>query len=239
MDSMVRDYRRLRSEGVELNAELVEALKPDEVMEAARALGMLDGKQIALETQDEIGVLMDFAIHNVYRDGINAVDRMLRENPPAEGSDRMRLLHSLQASHHSILIIESVIPGIGVRACDGPKQTPLLLIDLGFGDTARAGMAVATRIHSPGEGWWMTTGAALPLSPAALDRIIEDLEVHERSHPEGLPDHERTRLVVRACLSAGASQKVRYQTPMRSSKVGRNEPCPCGSGRKYKKCCGG
>lgn len=26
--------------------------------------------------------------------------------------------------------------------------------------------------------------------------------------------------------------------PTRSSKVGRNEPCPCGSGKKYKKCCG-
>jgi SWIM/SEC-C metal-binding protein len=22
------------------------------------------------------------------------------------------------------------------------------------------------------------------------------------------------------------------------NKVGRNEPCPCGSGKKYKKCCG-
>ena len=22
-------------------------------------------------------------------------------------------------------------------------------------------------------------------------------------------------------------------------KIGRNEPCPCGSGYKYKKCCGG
>ncbi|WP_420808763.1 SEC-C metal-binding domain-containing protein [Bacillus salacetis] len=22
------------------------------------------------------------------------------------------------------------------------------------------------------------------------------------------------------------------------AKVGRNEPCPCGSGKKYKKCCG-
>jgi uncharacterized protein len=21
-------------------------------------------------------------------------------------------------------------------------------------------------------------------------------------------------------------------------KVGRNDPCPCGSGKKYKKCCG-
>ena len=24
----------------------------------------------------------------------------------------------------------------------------------------------------------------------------------------------------------------------RSGKVGRNDPCPCGSGKKYKKCCG-
>ena len=23
-----------------------------------------------------------------------------------------------------------------------------------------------------------------------------------------------------------------------SAKIGRNDPCPCGSGRKYKKCCG-
>lgn len=23
-----------------------------------------------------------------------------------------------------------------------------------------------------------------------------------------------------------------------TTKVGRNEPCPCGSGKKYKKCCG-
>jgi len=27
--------------------------------------------------------------------------------------------------------------------------------------------------------------------------------------------------------------------PVKSAKVGRNEPCPCGSGRKYKKCCYG
>ncbi len=24
-----------------------------------------------------------------------------------------------------------------------------------------------------------------------------------------------------------------------AAKVGRNDPCPCGSGKKYKKCCGG
>lgn len=26
--------------------------------------------------------------------------------------------------------------------------------------------------------------------------------------------------------------------PFRAAKVGRNDPCPCGSGRKYKRCCG-
>ncbi|MBT5753301.1 MAG: hypothetical protein HOI33_11435 [Rhodospirillaceae bacterium] len=26
--------------------------------------------------------------------------------------------------------------------------------------------------------------------------------------------------------------------PVTSEKIGRNEPCPCGSGKKYKKCCG-
>ncbi len=28
------------------------------------------------------------------------------------------------------------------------------------------------------------------------------------------------------------------QQPLSASKVGRNDPCPCGSGSKYKKCCG-
>ncbi len=28
------------------------------------------------------------------------------------------------------------------------------------------------------------------------------------------------------------------KTKIAEKKVGRNEPCPCGSGEKYKKCCG-
>lgn len=28
------------------------------------------------------------------------------------------------------------------------------------------------------------------------------------------------------------------KTVVKENKIGRNEPCPCGSGKKYKKCCG-
>ena len=31
---------------------------------------------------------------------------------------------------------------------------------------------------------------------------------------------------------------ARNTTPIRVTKTGRNDPCPCGSGKKYKKCCG-
>jgi SEC-C motif-containing protein len=32
--------------------------------------------------------------------------------------------------------------------------------------------------------------------------------------------------------------KMVGRMPIKSDKVGRNDPCPCGSGSKYKKCCG-
>jgi preprotein translocase subunit SecA len=34
------------------------------------------------------------------------------------------------------------------------------------------------------------------------------------------------------------SNKVKKRSPKRVNKIGRNEPCPCGSGKKYKQCCG-
>ena len=42
---------------------------------------------------------------------------------------------------------------------------------------------------------------------------------------------------VHAGATAQAPRREPYKKPS-SEKVGRNDPCPCGSGKKYKKCCG-
>ena len=34
------------------------------------------------------------------------------------------------------------------------------------------------------------------------------------------------------------SKETAKKTPKRVNKIGRNDPCPCGSGKKYKNCCG-
>lgn len=46
---------------------------------------------------------------------------------------------------------------------------------------------------------------------------------------------EKRRRQIRAAVRS--HQRVR--PAVRSTKVGRNDPCPCGSGRKFKQCCGG
>jgi preprotein translocase subunit SecA len=42
----------------------------------------------------------------------------------------------------------------------------------------------------------------------------------------------------RAAAQAPQGEQVVKQIKLDQPKVGRNEPCPCGSGKKYKKCCG-
>ena len=35
-----------------------------------------------------------------------------------------------------------------------------------------------------------------------------------------------------------AKKYKKSKTVVKGKKIGRNEPCPCGSGKKYKHCCG-
>lgn len=38
--------------------------------------------------------------------------------------------------------------------------------------------------------------------------------------------------------SASVERLATPNTPVRNVRIGRNDPCPCGSGQKYKRCCG-
>ena len=48
---------------------------------------------------------------------------------------------------------------------------------------------------------------------------------------------KRERVAKTTSESVGGDGTVKKQ-PRKVKKIGRNEPCPCGSGKKYKNCCG-
>jgi preprotein translocase subunit SecA len=52
--------------------------------------------------------------------------------------------------------------------------------------------------------------------------------------PEALPDKKKKRMQFSHGDEGGTPVTVKRE----GKKIGRNAPCPCGSGKKYKKCCG-
>jgi tetratricopeptide (TPR) repeat protein len=77
-------------------------------------------------------------------------------------------------------------------------------------------------------------GDAYDVEPVA-DRLIDLL----RAQPGRQADVTAVKRRVKAAVRRVGSGLVRLEPVRREApKVGRNDPCPCGSGRKYKRCCG-
>ena len=72
------------------------------------------------------------------------------------------------------------------------------------------------------------------LDPGAQARNVWN--VSSTSHDE-VSQFAMTQRQQAAAQAPQGEQKVK-QIKLEQPKVGRNEPCPCGSGKKYKKCCG-
>jgi len=67
-------------------------------------------------------------------------------------------------------------------------------------------------------------------APRAVATSMDDLE-------EAFQRRKRRELEQARMAGAGDRQPVQ-QVVRSGAKIGRNDPCPCGSGKKYKKCCG-
>ncbi len=76
-----------------------------------------------------------------------------------------------------------------------------------------------------------------------IERIKEDV-IGQLFHVQVTREEEVEELDQQArqetefVLSRGQGEGAKQKPVVAGQKIGRNEPCPCGSGKKYKKCCG-
>jgi len=80
-------------------------------------------------------------------------------------------------------------------------------------------------------------------SPGLVTEAINDMEwwaaFHpEDSHPEVMPEPPEARVPLPPPPPPPPESYTVPKPFVREPKIGRNDPCPCGSGKKYKKCCG-
>lgn len=78
-----------------------------------------------------------------------------------------------------------------------------------------------------------------------FERIVKDVEKNTRmwenkgfTPNELAPEKEETADNTGSNFKFVQRQNVKIQPIVKERKIGRNDPCPCGSGKKYKKCCG-
>jgi hypothetical protein len=72
-----------------------------------------------------------------------------------------------------------------------------------------------------------------------ITNAVGEMECWACFHPEDSRPHRPP--AVEVPVLPPSSTPAGYETPkplVREPKIGRNDPCPCGSGKKYKKCCG-
>lgn len=74
-----------------------------------------------------------------------------------------------------------------------------------------------------------------------FNEMINNIQIDTVKHLYNLQPSEnleRERVAKVTSSSHGNKEKPVQKTVVKGKKVGRNDPCPCGSGKKYKKCCG-
>lgn len=69
-----------------------------------------------------------------------------------------------------------------------------------------------------------------------LEKLFYNMLVAEAEYLYTLPQWENILSEEKIAEIVKAYKKSK--TVVKGEKIGRNDPCPCGSGKKYKKCCG-
>ncbi|MDR3644268.1 MAG: preprotein translocase subunit SecA [Clostridia bacterium] len=62
-------------------------------------------------------------------------------------------------------------------------------------------------------------------------RLMLTIQIRREEEP-------KREQVAKPLVASHGDDSEEKKQPIRKKKVGRNDPCPCGSGKKYKKCCG-
>ena len=85
------------------------------------------------------------------------------------------------------------------------------------------------------EGFEMFQDMILRIKEETL-KILFRIQLAESDMVEAIQKPKAQNLV----FSGGGDSTPAKKKPVKreTQKVGRNAPCPCGSGKKYKKCCG-
>jgi uncharacterized protein len=173
------------------------------------------------------------------------LDRVWGENEPTFDSlDQTQTVIAAVMDHYNAIIAALDAGFKQIEAKQPADYRPLFLT------------ASDTPNHEVVRTWVRGFGKAMALAPERWSSLAEDERLQQLLTPfigfmdvrdpkfepadniDELLDEAATAIPRVAIILRKIAQFRTERTTRRHNKIGRNDPCPCGSGLKYKRCCG-
>ncbi len=156
-------------------------------------------------------------------------------------------LNELDADGLTNTIYEAVTEEYENRMSDIPeevrnefeKAVSLRVIDTHWMDHINEMSVLREGIHLRGYGQENPLRAYTAEGYEKFDDLLDTIDTDITRfllHAEIRQNTERKQVIKGTAVED--NNKIKKQSPKRVQKIGRNEPCVCGSGKKYKNCCG-
>ena len=249
-------YDQLRSASRDINERIVRVLTGDETQSAGERLGLVQEGTLIFSDESDMSVLMDHAIH--FRgEGPSAAERFFAvQHKQLDGAERDWAEATTRARFRLLQLGSRLGPG-QTETRDLLTGESFLLADRGVADTGAPGQAMAGYIlEFP--GFVVASGGSISMPEVVPDLLLGMLS--KLSYPvgtaamEALSPRRQDALAVSVTGALLAAKRATEgpdgapvemgsrQRPSVMSRLqrrpSRNAPCPCGSGRRYKACCG-
>lgn len=244
-------YQQLRTTQRKLYDILQAWLPCNAIEECGKKLGFYTKGKLIFPAEDEVGVLIDYCMHDYRPDGQNVIERYVAQTPIQPDSDESIVLNAMLEARYLILVIDEVVKGIGVQAHDLLRGDSGFIVDIALSETAVKNAILASRIISPGNiEFSMVTCGILPADGAIIKKLAKEIPGRFGERPMDLsrifPEKavEFSTFVIRVFVAGNVSFLISDEDiskqggTIAKSKTGGNDSCFCGCGKKYKKYCG-
>jgi hypothetical protein len=204
-------YRHLRRISNEQHQAVLDSIAPDALLDWAKRLDLTRGRTVLLESEHEMTLAEDLAIHLARLGRSRPLDRYTRAARVAPGSDQAIVLEAMRRARFSLWRVERRHEIVGLILRDLLRGGQVWLVDETMEQTARPGLEMAARLLEP-EGCAMTARIVVPVTPDLMEQVFARTPVLRRIQGGALAQDPHFAIgVYRAAVATGAMDAVRFK----------------------------
>jgi hypothetical protein len=201
-DEILARYRHLRAIGSQHLNKAVALLSSNAILQQAKRLGLMFGRTIVLEDENEIGLVYDLLIHTAPPGRTRAIDRYAASVKLQQGSDEALILEALRNARFVVFTVKERHPSVGLIVIDYFRDSEFWLVNEGLEKALPDGATFVTRVYAP-EGFAMTARIGISVDRDILVEAVETARhLLRKTHAQAIDDRRFAEAVYRAGLAA-------------------------------------